>query len=1434
MYALAVSALLSIVVAAQPASTSGRPLARAAVIARAVGAYGRLPLSFEANRGQTDARVKFLARGAGYTLFLTPQESVLSLRGRASHTNAADTVRGGGGRFAAAPASFATVRMRLLGGNARARLVGIAPLPGKSNDLIGRNSKAWRTGVPSYASALSRGVYPGVDLLYHGNQGHLEYDFRVAPGADPGRIALAFSGARKLSLDQAGNLVLDTAAGVLRQDRPLVYQHLGGRQQFVSGRFVLRGHRVGFRLGAYDRSMPLVIDPALVYSTYLGKGTGGNYGNVVAVDSSGAAYVAGSTAEVNFPTTSGAFQRTRGGNPTNAYSTDAFVTKLNPAGDALVYSTYVGGVANDGAWAIAVDSSGRAYIAGQTGSSDFPTATGAFDRTLPSGCNPNQCSVFLSVLKADGSGLDYSTLLGGSGTNGVGGVAIDSSGDAYLTGGTSASNFPVKAPSGTSLFQPAHAGGYFDAFVAKLDPAMSGSSSLVYSTYLGGTGNDFGAAIAVDAAGDAYVAGNTSSTDFPTTVNAFQSAAGGNGDGFVTELNPAGSALVYSTYLGGSASDGITALALDAAGRIYVTGNTTSTDFPTKNAFQPTHAGDPSVDFLHDAFVTKLDPSASGAGSLVYSSYLGGLGDDYGTAIAVKASGSAYVAGNADAYAGGSTLGTFPTVDPVAPSATSGDAFVSAVKPDGSGLSFSTYLGGGDEDQVGGLALDSSGNVYMAGNAASMDFPTTQGAYQPQSFSGGNPDSRETFVAKLAPVAAAAPLVTGLGRRSGPAGTSLVITGHGFSGATAVRFGSVVASTFTVDSDGQITATVPIGASGAVFVAVTTSQGTSPPNPIAAFVYAQGTWDLTGSMNVARQSGGTATLLADGRVLLAGGTGALSNTLTAAELYDPTTGKWTATGSMGTARQQFTATLLRDGKVLVAGGLDQKYGRLASTELYDPASGTWSSTGSLATARSGQTATLLSNGKVLVAGGVDQNYQPLASAELYDPATGAWTLAGSLADARSGHTATLLSNGKVLVVGGNGSGGPLASAELYDPATNSWATTDPLNTARADHTATLLPDGNVLVAGGDVGFTASLNSAEIYNPSAGAFLPTGAMTGLRSGHAAALLPDGRVLVVGGTNGGSRQNTAELYDPASGQWASAGVMNRYRGYPGAGQAVFAVPLAGGKVLVAGDSLDAGATTELYSPAGPPSPPPGGGGGAPVNVALPSISGAAVEDQVLAEAHGSWTNSPTSFAYQWQRCDSAGNACAAISGAKAQTYTLTSSDAAHTIRVQESAANTAGTGGPASSNQTAVVRAVGPPVVTGYRMTNRTFVVADGGTPTMGSSAAVKKHKKGTIFTYTLSEKATVKIAISKLTSGRRSKQGCLAPTKKLRNVHRCVRLLGRGRLTRMSHRGANKVAFSGRIGSRALKPGTYRATLTATDAAKRSSKPQTILFTIVRR
>src|SRR3989454_4213011 len=525
--------------------------------------YGKLPLIFEANQGQTDPQVKFLSRGSGYTLFLTPTEAVLTL----TKADAQAKRRFSGETSLAEPEKQAAtvLRMKLLGANPTPRVTGVEELCGRSNYFIGNDPAKWRANVPTYANVEYRDVYPGVNLVYYGNQRQLEFDFIVAPGADPQRIRLGVEGADRLDLDAEGDLVVHTGGAQVRLQQPHVYQMANGVRQEIESRYVLNDHhQVEVWVAAYDTHKPLVIDPTLAYSTYLG-GTGFDEGFGISVDSLGQAYVTGVTASLAFPTTAGAFQSSSPGG-------DAFVTKLNPTGAALVYSTYLGGTNLDVGLGIAVDSLGQAYVTGETFSVDFPTTAGAFQRSSAGGIS----DAFVTKLNAAGAALVYSTYLGGTDFDEGFGIAVDSLGQAYVTGVSASLDFPMTA----GAFQPRFAGGSLDAFVTKLNPT---GVALAYSTYLGGTGDEEGFGIAVDATGNAYVTGLTNSNlDFPTTAGAFQpSSPGGFSDAFVTKLNPTGAALAYSTYLGGTCDEYGFGIAVDATGNAYVTGITVSPDFPT-------------------------------------------------------------------------------------------------------------------------------------------------------------------------------------------------------------------------------------------------------------------------------------------------------------------------------------------------------------------------------------------------------------------------------------------------------------------------------------------------------------------------------------------------------------------------------------------------------------------------------------------------------------------------------------------------------------------------------------------------------------------------------------------------------------------------------------------------------------------------------------
>ncbi len=672
------------------------------------------PLSFEVNQGQTDARVRFLAHGPGYGLFLTATEAVVTLA-------PAPAAAPSGLNHESAAAPPGVVRMQILGANPDAQVIGQEPLPGKVNYLLGNDPARWHTNIATYRQVVYNQVYPGINLVYYGNQQQLEYDFRVAPGADPGVIALHFAGADRVGTNAQGDLLVQTGGLQFVEHRPVVYQEQNGVRTEVPSRFVVHGADVGFQLGAYDVHQPLVIDPVLSYSTYFG-GSGLDWGNAVAVDQDGNLYLGGRVdVSPDFPLQNPVQPNPGGG-------TDGFVMKMTADGSSLVYSTYFGGRFADTVNGIAVDQAGDAYVTGVTASDNFPTV----NALQPQNGGGFFGDAFVAKFTPDGSGLVFSTYLGGRSEDVGYDIAVDADGNACVTGATASRDFPT-----ANALQPDLAG-FSNAFVTKIS---ADGSQLLFSTYLGGSGVDndptvgnhghFGG-IAVDADGNVYVTGSTTSDDFPT-VNAVQPTLGGGRDAFVSKISADGSELLYSTYLGGS-GDELTygsSIAVDADGDAYVTGDTRSPDFPTANALQA-NLGRGGL----SAFITELSPDGT---ALVFSTYFGGSNFEIGNDIGVDPWGNIYVVGDTGSH-------DLPTINAIQPAYGGGisDAFVAALAPSGTDLVYSTYLGGSTEDRGWGLAVDDSGSVYVTGKTDSVDFPTAD-AYQP-SYGGGAYDA---FLTKI-------------------------------------------------------------------------------------------------------------------------------------------------------------------------------------------------------------------------------------------------------------------------------------------------------------------------------------------------------------------------------------------------------------------------------------------------------------------------------------------------------------------------------------------------------------------------------------------------------------------------------------------------------------------------------------------------------------
>ena len=868
---------------------------------RAAAAYASSPLRFEENQGQTTREVRFVSHGSGYELFLTPQEAVLALHStrrldlsplhRMAYFKALLDAR--------KAEKTAVLRMRLADANPSTKVAGLDPLPDRVDYFLGNDPSAWKTNVRSYGRVKYANVYPGVDLVFYGNQRRLEYDFIVAPGADPKAIALNVEGARHLRIDAHGDLLVAVGGGEVQLQKPVVYQQINGGRREIAGTYTIAGnHQVRFAVAKYDRAEPLIVDPVLLYSTYLG-GEKADSASAIAVDSLGEAVVAGTTFSLQFPTTAGAFTASPLASNVNGV---VFVTKMDPTGTHQLYSSYVGGSGGDVGLGVAFDPSGNILVTGETTSTDFPTTTNALKQG-PNAGNANGTSfVFKLNPTISGAGsLVYSSYLGG--TQGTitefgNGIATDKNGAVYVVGltasqpGAALANFPITT---TTAFQatPDPSNTMGTAFLTKLDTTQTGAASLIYSTYLGGNGvhgasqgfGDAAFAVAEDSVGNTYLTGTTTSTNFPTTMTAFQKSAPvaiAGGTVFVSRFDAtktAAASLLYSSYLGGDTADFGTAIALGPGNVAYLAGSTTSLLFPTTSgAFQTTGSA------AGRAFASLMDTGLTGSASLKYSTFLGGSHSDTAASIAADALGNAYVAGGTQSTDFPVTKGAFQTA--LATGAT-GDGYVTKLNPGGQGaadLVYSTYFGGsgsGGFDQVNAIALNMANDGFIAGDTISSaaTFPVVPNPGAFQSVLNGPSDA---FIAELTfqPTLTVSPISLTFGPQfmHTPTAAQTVtltnntITAMAFTGVTFSGGVPAAANTDFASTANTCGTSVAAGASCTISVVFTPSVASVET---ANLVITDG--DSTSPQTVALTGTGTASALTVAPVSLAFGSQAVGS-----------------------------------------------------------------------------------------------------------------------------------------------------------------------------------------------------------------------------------------------------------------------------------------------------------------------------------------------------------------------------------------------------------------------------------------------------------------------------------------------------------------------------------------------------------------------------
>ncbi|OGR46827.1 MAG: hypothetical protein A2X34_05430 [Elusimicrobia bacterium GWC2_51_8] len=732
----------------------------------------KIPKYFEVNRGQTDASVKFFTRAAGYNLYLTASEAVTVLPRAVADKTRIPVV----------------VRMKLKGANANPTVRGLDILPGHTNYFLGNDRSKWQTGVKQYAKVKFGQVYPGIDMVYRFNKGQVEYDFIVAPGANPGRILIGFEGNKGLRLDPQGNLVLSVEGGEMTYKAPELYQTLGAKRVSVKGRFVLASNKnVRFEVENYVKSRELVIDPTLAYSSFLG-GTVDDEAYAVIVDASNNAYITGSVLSDPFPGAAATYDTSKD----IAVGSDIFVTKITAAG-AMGWSTYYGGAGIDIGKAIGIDGTGNVYVTGSTTDGvTFPQS--AFFGTRAG------TDAFLISLNNTGTARNYGIVFGGAGGEESGnGLAVNAAGQAYVTGNTNSASFPFTAGAAQVAFG---AGGNSDAFVAK----FSAAGAQLYATYLGGTGIDIGNAIAIDLTGNAYITGQTSANlpvapVAPPALAAFKLTVTGSNDALIAKLDSTGANWLYVTYVGGGDQDEGTGIALGAEDIVYITGWTLSGDFPGASFVT---VGQTTKGTAEDAFVFKLHIGNGGlTNDGVYATYLGASAEDRGTAIAVDGDGNAYVTGR-------TWSGDFPMVGPLSGAGTlvgAPEAFVTKLGPTGATIGFSSYLGGTTMTRGQGIALDTSKNIYLTGytNSDAATFPLAT------PFQSANAGSFDAFITKIgAPAVPVACTINSISPVSGfrVGGTTVTINITDFTGflstTTGVTFDGTNAQRYSANSSSTV------------------------------------------------------------------------------------------------------------------------------------------------------------------------------------------------------------------------------------------------------------------------------------------------------------------------------------------------------------------------------------------------------------------------------------------------------------------------------------------------------------------------------------------------------------------------------------------------------------------------------------------------------